>query len=89
MFFLKQKKVKKQNFYINFKGDRKLRDRRLRDIITSQEAQFWKVLTKNIYLNQTNIELDKRLLTNYYKYWYYDVKVLSEIAELMKILALT
>ena len=30
---------------INFKGDRKIRDRRLRDIITSQEDKFWKVLT--------------------------------------------
>jgi Outer membrane protein/protective antigen OMA87 len=67
---------------INFKGDKKIRDRRLRDIITSQEAKFWKVLTRNTNLNQSNIELDKRLLTNYYKsIGYYDVKVLSEIVE--------
>ncbi len=67
---------------INFKGDKKIRDRRLRDIITSQEAKFWKVLTRNTNFNQSNIELDKRLLTNYYKsIGYYDVKVLSEIAE--------
>ena len=52
---------------INFKGDRKIRDRRLRDIITSQETKFWKVLTKNTNLNESNIALDKRLLTNYYK----------------------
>tara|TARA_A100001011_G_scaffold398332_1_gene502369 strand:+ start:521 stop:2749 length:2229 start_codon:yes stop_codon:yes gene_type:complete len=68
---------------INFKGDRKIRDRRLRDIITSQEAKFWKVLSKNTKVNQKNIDLDKRLLTNYYKsIGYYDVKVLSEIVEL-------
>ena len=68
---------------INFKGDRKIRDRRLRDIITSQEAKFWKVITRNTNLNQYNIELDKRLLTNYYKsIGYYDVKVLSEIVEI-------
>ncbi len=68
---------------INFKGDRKIRDRRLRDIITSQEAKFWKVLTRNTYLNESNISLDKRLLANYYKsIGYYDVKVLSEIVEL-------
>ena len=68
---------------INFKGDRKIRDRRLRDIITSQEAKFWKVITRNTNLNQSNIELDKRLLTNYYKsIGYYDVKVLSEIVEI-------
>ncbi len=67
---------------INFKGDKKIRDRRLRDIITSQEAKFWKVLTRNTNFNQSNIELDKRLLTNYYKsIGYYDVEVLSEIVE--------
>ena len=83
VFFEIEKGEKTKISKINFKGDRKLRDRRLRDIITSQEAQFYKVLTKNIYLNQANIELDKRLLTNYYKsIGYYDVKVLSEIAEL-------
>ena len=37
---------------INFKGDRKVRDRRLRDIITSQENKFWKILTQNTNLNQ-------------------------------------
>ncbi len=68
---------------INFKGDRKLRDRRLRDIITSQETKFWKVLSKNTKVNEKNINLDKRLLTNYYKsIGYYDVKVLSEIVEI-------
>ena len=68
---------------INFKGDRKIRDRRLRDIISSEESKFWKILTRNTNLNQANIELDKRLLTNYYKsIGYYDVKVLSEIIEL-------
>ena len=68
---------------ISFKGDKKLRDRRLRDIIASQEAKFWKVLSQNTKVNQKNIELDKRLLTNYYKsIGYYDVKVLSEIVEL-------
>ncbi len=70
---------------INFKGDRKIRDRRLRDIITSQESKFWKVLTRNTKLNPSNIDLDKRLLKNYYKsIGYYDVQVLSEIVELQE-----
>ena len=70
---------------INFKGDRKVRDRRLRDIITSQENKFWKILTQNTKVNSKNLELDKRLLTNYYKsIGYYDVKVLSEIVELQE-----
>ncbi len=68
---------------INFKGDRKVRDRRLRDIITSQESKFWKFLSRNTKVNEKNINLDKRLLTNYYKsIGYYDVRVLSEIVEL-------
>ena len=83
LYFEIEKGDKTKITKINFKGDRKLRDRRLRDIITSQEAKFWKVLTQNTKLNQSNIELDKRLLTNYYKsIGYYDVKVLSEIVEL-------
>ncbi len=82
VYFEIEKGEKTKISKINFKGDRKIRDRRLRDIITSQEAKFWKVLTRNINLNSQNIELDKRLLTNYYKsIGYYDVKVLSEIAE--------
>ena len=40
------------------------------------------MLTRNTYLRETNLLLDKRLLTNYYKsIGYYDVKVLSEIVE--------
>ena len=82
IYFELEKGEKTKISKINFKGDKKIRDRRLRDIITSQEAKFWKVLTRNTNLNQSNIALDKRLLTNYYKsIGYYDVKVLSEIVE--------
>ena len=83
LYFEIEKGKKTKISKINFKGDRKIRDRRLRDIITSQESKFWKVITKNTRLNRSNIALDKRLLTNYYKsIGYYDVKVLSEIVEL-------
>ena len=83
VYFEIEKGEKTKISKINFKGDRKIRDRRLRDIITSQESKFWKVLTRNTNLNESNIALDKRLLTNYYKsIGYYDVKVLSEIVEL-------
>ena len=67
---------------INFIGDKKIKEKRLRDVIVSEENKFWKVLTKNTYLNNKNINLDKRLLTNYYKsLGYYDVQVLSSNAE--------
>lgn len=68
---------------ISFIGDKKIRDNRLRDIIASEEKKFWKFLSKNTFFNQSNIELDKRLLTNYYKsLGYYDVQVLSNNAEI-------
>jgi outer membrane protein insertion porin family len=68
---------------INFTGDKKIKDKRLRDVIASEEAKFWKFLSKNTFLSNTNIELDKRLLINYYKsLGYYDVQVLSSNAEL-------
>ena len=66
MFFYRQRRKTKIS-KINFIGDKKVRDRRLRDIIVSQEHKFWKFITKTTYLNSRNIELDKRLLKNYYK----------------------
>ena len=72
-------KIKK----IYFIGDKKIKSKRLRDVITSEEAKFWKILSRNIYLNTERIELDKRLLKNYYLgRGYYDVQVLSTSAEI-------
>ena len=57
----------------------------MKDIIVSEEHKFWKFLSKNTFLNYSNIELDKRLLINYYKSsGYYDVQVLSNNAEISK-----
>ena len=68
---------------INFIGDKKIKEKRLRDIIASEESKFWKFLSKNTFLSLQNIELDKRLLVNYYKsLGYYDVQVLSNNAEI-------
>ena len=68
---------------IYFIGDKKIKSKRLRDVITSEEAKFWKFLTRNIYLNSERIELDQRLLKNYYlSRGYYDVQVLSSSAEI-------
>ena len=68
---------------IEFIGDKKIRENKLRDIISSEEKKFWKFLSNNTYINQTNVELDKRLLINYYKsLGYYDVQVLSSNSEI-------
>ena len=70
---------------IIFIGDKKIKEKRLRDIIVSEEKKFWKFLSKNTFLNQGNIDLDKRLLINYYKsLGYYDVQVLSSNAEISR-----
>ena len=79
VFFFIEKGERLKITEIQFIGDKKIRDKRLRDVIASEENKFWKFLSKNTILNNNNIELDKRLLSNYYKsIGYYDIKVLSE-----------
>jgi len=61
---------------IYFLGDKKIREKKLRDVITSQEAQFWKIISRNVYLSKERIELDKRLLKSYYRNkGYYEVDI--------------
>ena len=70
---------------IIFTGDKKVKEKRLRDIIASQEDKFWKFISKNTKFSENLVNLDKRLLTNYYKsIGYYDVKVTSSSAELLE-----
>ena len=67
---------------IYFLGDKKFRDKKLRDIIVSEENKFWKFISRNVYLNQERIELDKRLLINYYKNkGYYEVNLTTSNVE--------
>ena len=67
---------------IFFLGDKKIKEKRLRDIITSQENKFWKFISKSVSLNKGRIELDKRLLKSYYKNkGYYEVQVSSSNVE--------
>ena len=69
---------------IEFTGDKKINEKRLREIIVSEEHKFWKLLSKNTFLKFSNVELDKRLLLNYYKsLGYYDVQVLSNNAQII------
>ena len=66
---------------ISFTGNKILRDRRLRDIIASGEDKFWKIISRNTKFSENLINLDKRLLTNYYKsLGYYDVEISSNSA---------
>ena len=70
---------------INFIGNKSIRSNRLRDVIASEEDKFWKFISKNTNLSENLIQLDKRLLTNYYRsLGYYDISVSSNIAEIDK-----
>ena len=68
---------------ITFIGDKKVKDKKLLEIIASEEHKFWKFISNNVYLDQSRIDLDKRLIENYYRnIGYYKVKVLNSYAEL-------
>ena len=68
---------------ISFVGNETIRSKRLKDVIASEEDKFWKVISKNTNFSKNLVNLDKRLLENYYKsLGYYDVKISSSIAEI-------
>ncbi len=67
---------------IVFIGDKKIKDKKLLEVIASEEHKFWKFISNKVYLNQLTIDLDKRLLENYYRnLGYHKVKVLNSFAE--------
>ena len=68
---------------ITFIGNKEVRSKRLREVIASEEAKFWKLISRNTNLSEALIGLDRRLLFNYYKsIGYYDIKISSNIAEI-------
>ncbi len=70
---------------ISFTGNKKIKEKRLRDIIASEEYKFWKFISRNTRFNQELVNLDLRLLSNYYKsLGYYDAKITSSSAEIKK-----
>ena len=69
---------------IEFTGDKIIKDRTLRNLITIEESRFWKFLSKNQYLNERNLLRDERLLKNYYlDEGYYDVIINASTANLL------
>ena len=68
---------------IKFIGNDSIRSKRLKDVIVSEEDKFYKIISKNTNFNESLVELDKRLLSNYYKsLGFYDVKITSNFAEI-------
>jgi len=69
---------------IKFTGDKKYKDRKLQNVITSEENKFWKFLSNKKYLDKQRVDLDIRLLDNFYKNkGYYDVQIESLTAEFL------
>ena len=69
---------------IKFIGDKKIKSKKLKKIILSEEAKFWKFLTRNKFLDINRIDLDKEILKNYYKNrGYYNVSINSSSARII------
>ena len=61
---------------INFSGDKIFKSRLLSNIIVTEENKFWKFLSNKKYLSERQIQLDQRLLKNFYlNEGYYDVEI--------------
>ncbi len=66
---------------IKFTGDKFYKDRKLRNVIVSEENKFWKFISNKKYLDVNRIDLDKRLLTNFYlNKGFYEVEIESSSA---------
>ena len=69
---------------IKFIGDKIYKDRKLKNIITSEENKFWKLISGRKYLNQNLIKFDEQLLKNFYlNQGYYDVEINSSFARMI------
>ena len=77
------KKAKIKN--ISFIGDKVFKDSKLRSIILSEEYKFWKFISGKKFLNEQLIEIDKRLIKNFYlNSGYFNVEVNSSFAKLIE-----
>ena len=57
----------------------------LSNIIVTEENKFWKFLSKKKYLNERQIQLDQRLLKNFYlNEGYYNVKISQTSANIIQ-----
>ena len=69
---------------IEFTGDKVFKSRKLRNIITSEENKFWKFISNKKFLNERQLDLDKRLLKNFYlNNGYYNVQISSVFAKIL------
>ncbi len=76
--------VKSKIKQISFIGDKVYKDKKLKNIIISEEYKFWKFISGRKFLNENLINLDERLLKNFYlNKGYYNVKINTSFAKLI------
>ena len=70
---------------INFTGNKIYKKNILSRVIVTEENRFWKFLSRKKYLNENQINLDRRLLKNFYlNEGYYKVKITQSTANVIK-----
>ena len=73
-------KIKK----ISFIGDKIFKDKKLKNVILSEEYKPWKFLSGRKYLNESMISYDERLLKNFYlNKGFYNVEINSSFAKMI------
>ncbi len=66
---------------IIFTGEKYYKDKKLKNVIVSEESKFWKIISNKKYLNPNQIDLDLRLLKNFYlNKGFYNVSIKSSSA---------
>ena len=66
---------------IIFTGERYYKDKKLKNIIVSEESKFWKFISNKKYLNPNQIDLDLRLLERFYlNKGFYNVQIKNSSA---------
>ena len=69
---------------IEFIGDKIFKNRKLLSIITSEEDKFWKFISNNKFIDPNRVNLDKRLLLNFYlENGYYKAKVIDSYSNII------
>ncbi len=70
---------------IKFIGNKIFKDNKLRKVIVSEEARFWKFLSNKKNVDTQRFKLDENLLKNFYKNnGYYNVKINSAFAQIIE-----
>ena len=70
---------------IKFVGNKVFKDSKLRKVIISEEAKFWKFISSKKNLNLERIKFDENLLRNFYKNsGYYNVQINSSYATVIE-----